>query len=280
MHPISVLIPTYNEEVNILRCLEAVAWSDDIIVFDSFSTDRTVEIARNFGAHVIQRKFDTEPVHRMASLHVPFKYKWVFNPDADEVATPELCEEMFRSVENANSGVTLFRMRRKDMFQGKWIRHASVDPWLARLYRPETISFERFINMTYRTTGMEAKLQERLIHYAFAKGMTDWLEKHNRYSRAEAEETLVALEKPAPKLAAFFSGDPVTRRRALKDLSARVPFRPLARFFVMYVWQRGFLDGEAGFQYCCLVGWYEWMIVMKAREMMCLAAATKETAAS
>jgi glycosyltransferase involved in cell wall biosynthesis len=238
------------------------------VVFDSFSTDRTVEIAERFGARVIQRKFDNEPAHRGASLQVPFKHNWVFNPDADEVATPELCEEMFNAIKSVSSDVTLFRMRRKDIFQDKWIRHSSVDPWLARLYRPETISFQREINMTYLTTGAESKLNERLIHYAFAKGLDDWFDKHNRYSRAEAAESLAALDKPAPKISELLAADPVQRRRAIKDLSARVPFRPLARFIYMYVIQRGFLDGSAGFQYCCLIGCYEYMIVLKARELL------------
>jgi hypothetical protein len=122
--------------------------------------------------------------------------------------------------------------------------------------------------MTYLTTGTELKLQERLIHYAFEKGMDDWLDKHNRYSRAEAAESLHALEQPAPRLAEFFSADPVVKRRAIKDLSARVPFRPMARFLYMYVVQRGFLDGKAGFRYCCLVGFYEYMIVLKAEELL------------
>lgn len=265
---ISVLIPTLNEEKNLERCLRACSWSDDIVVFDSFSTDRTVEIARDYGARVLQRKFDNEPAHRTASLRVPFKHAWVFNPDADEVATSELCDEMFAAVAAAESSVTMFRMRRKDMFLGKWIRYSSVDPWLARLYKPETITFQRVINMTYVTTGTEAKLHERLIHYAFEKGMDDWFDKHNRYSRAEAAESLAALDKPPPRLSEFFSSDPVVKRRAIKDLSARVPFRPLARFLYMYVVRRGFLDGNPGFQYCCLVSFYEYMIVLKARELL------------
>ena len=265
---ISVLVPTFNEELNLERCLRACSWSNDIVVFDSFSTDRTVEIARDFGARVIQRKWDNEPAQRTASLQVPFKHPWVFNPDADEVATPELCNEIFHAVAEAGDQVTLFRMRRKDMFQGKWIRHSSVDPWLARLYRPETISFQRVINMTYLTSGEERTLRERLIHYSFEKGLDDWFDKHNRYSRAEAAESLDALAKPAPKLSAFFSADPVAKRRAIKDFSVRVPFRPLARFLYMYLVQRGFLDGSAGFHYCCLVAFYEYMIVLKAKDML------------
>lgn len=265
---ISVLIPTFNEEANLERCLRACSWSDDIVVFDSFSNDRTLEIAKDFGARIYQRKWDNEPAQRTASLQVPFRHKWVFNPDADEVATPELCEEIFHAVGEATDNITLFRMRRKDIFQGKWIRHSSVDPWLARLYKPETISFQRTINVTYVTSGKEQKLNQRLIHYSFEKGLDEWIDKHNRYSHAEAIESLVALEKPMPELSAFFSPDPIVKRRAIKELSARVPFRPLARFLYMYFVQRGFLDGSAGFQYCCLLAFYEYMIVLKARDML------------
>src|SRR4051794_36729019 len=94
----SVLILTLNEEQNLPRCLESVAWSDDVVVFDSFSSDRTVEIARAAGARVIQRRFDNERDHRSASLQVPFRHAWVYNPDADEVTPPELRDEILAAI--------------------------------------------------------------------------------------------------------------------------------------------------------------------------------------
>ena len=95
---ISVLILTLNEEASLPACLAAVQWCDDVIVFDSFSTDRTVEIAQAAGARVFQRAFDNERDHRAASLRLPFQHPWVYNPDADEVTTPELRDEMRRVV--------------------------------------------------------------------------------------------------------------------------------------------------------------------------------------
>src|SRR5438128_3009701 len=139
--PASVLILTLNEEQNLPRCLESVGWSDDIVVFDSFSSDRTVEIAREFGARVFQRGFDNELNHRTASLQLPFKYPWVFNPDADEITPPELRDEMLACVRNPGDKVA-FRMRRRDTFMGRWIRHSSLYPtWIMRLFRPEAVSF-------------------------------------------------------------------------------------------------------------------------------------------
>jgi glycosyltransferase involved in cell wall biosynthesis len=265
---ISVLIPTFNEELNIERCLRACSWSDDITVFDSFSTDRTVEIAKDFGARVIQRKWDSELGQRTAMLQVPFKYRWVFNPDADEVATPEFCQEMFQLVGEASDDVAVFRMRRKDIFQGKWIRHSSVDAWFGRLWVPSLISFERLINTVCIAHGKDLRMNERLIHYAFEKGLDDWFAKHNHYSKVEAQIALASLEKPMPKLSEFFSSDLMVSRLALKELFARLPGRPIVRFVYMYVWRRGFLDGRAGLNYCLMVAFYEFMIVLKAQAML------------
>src|SRR4051794_7339801 len=95
---ISVLILTKNEERNLPRCLEAARWSDDVVVLDSGSTDRTAAVAEEFGARVFRRAWDTEPAQRGYSLGLPFRHPWVYNPDADEVATPELIEEMRKVV--------------------------------------------------------------------------------------------------------------------------------------------------------------------------------------
>ena len=92
---ISVLILTRNEQNDLPGCLSSVSWSDDIHVFDSRSTDATVEIAKAAGAHIHTRTFDDYATHRNAALAtIPFKYPWVFLPDADERPTPELSREM------------------------------------------------------------------------------------------------------------------------------------------------------------------------------------------
>jgi hypothetical protein len=201
-------------------------------------------------------------------LQVPFKHRWVFNPDADEVATPEFCEEMFRVVGEAGDDVAVFRMRRKDIFQGKWIRHSSVDAWFGRLWVPGLISFERLINTVCIAHGKDLKMNERLIHYAFEKGLDDWFAKHNHYSKVEAGIALSSLEKPMPQLADFFASNSMQRRLALKELFAKLPGRPIVRFIYMYIWRRGFLDGSAGLNYCLMVAFYEFMIVLKAQAML------------
>ena len=264
---ISVLILTLNEQANLLACLKSVSWSDDIVVFDSFSSDRTVEIACAAGARVVQRQFDNERDHRTASLQVGFKYPWVYNPDADEIAPPDLRDEMLRTVADASLKEVAYRVRFKNMFMGRWLKHSSLYPtWVARLFRPDKVRFERSINLRYVFDGPEGRLSSHFEHYSFNKGLDAWIEKHNRYAAHEARESIEALKQRLSWKGLYF-GDPVERRRFLKEASFRLPFRPTLRFLYMYFWRMGFLDGYPGFTYCRLLAMYERMIVLKMQEI-------------
>jgi glycosyltransferase involved in cell wall biosynthesis len=266
---ISVLVLTRNEEANLAACLESVRWSDDLVVFDSFSDDRTVEIARSYGARVVQRRYDNEREQRAASLQVGFKHPWVYNPDADEITPPELRDEMRAVVGDPAQPEVAYRVRFKNMFMGRWIRHCSLYPtWVVRLFRPERVRFERSINLRYVIDGPEGRLESHFLHHSFNKGLEAWFAKHNHYSQKEAEETLHSLLRAETPWRDLVSGDPVRRRRALKELSFRLPFRPMLRFLYMYVLRRGFLDGGPGLTYCRLLAMYERMIVFKTREIL------------
>src|SRR5580700_10409761 len=112
---ISVLILTKNEESDLPGCLESVSWSDDVFVFDSFSTDRTAEIARTRGVNLVQRTFDGYSRQRNAALDgLPFRHPWIFILDADERPTPELAREMTQVAQSAAAEVGGFRVRRRD----------------------------------------------------------------------------------------------------------------------------------------------------------------------
>jgi glycosyltransferase involved in cell wall biosynthesis len=265
---ISVLILTLNEEANLPACIKSVSWSDDIVVFDSFSTDRTVEIARAMGARVIQRRFDNEREHRTASLQLEFKHPWVYNPDADEVTTSELSEEMREVVADTSREEVAYRVPFKTLFMGRWLKRSSLYPtWVVRLFQPDKISFERSINLEYKVNGPEGRLSGHFLHYTFNKGLDAWIEKHNRYSRHEAEETLKSLRQGRVRWRQLFARDSVRRRRVLKEISFRLPFRPLLRFLYMYLWRGGVLDGRPGLTYCRLLSWYEYMIQIKIKEI-------------
>ena len=265
----SILILTLNEEMNLLRCLESVSWSDDIVVFDSHSTDRTVEIARDFGAKVVQRHFDNWSSHQnWAVENIDFKHPWVWYTDADEITPPALVKEIFDVTSDSKRNEVAYFAKRRNMFMGKWLKHGGMyEVWIARLWRPESIRWERLVNPIAIIDGEAGYLKEDFIHYFFSKGFEGWFERHNRYSIDEAVETIKSIENGAFKARDFLSRDPIVRRNALKHLSFRMPARPLAKFLYMYFAKRGFLDGRPGLTYCTLQAIYEAMIVEKVREI-------------
>jgi glycosyltransferase involved in cell wall biosynthesis len=186
--PISILILTKNEERDLPEALESVAWSDDVHVFDSFSTDATVAIARAGGAQVHQRVFDDYATHRNSALTtVPFRYPWVLLLDADERPTADLSQEMQRVVVGAPEEVSGFRMRRRDFLFGTWLKHAQISPYYIRLVRPERSRYTRAINEVIEVEGRIEELENPLDHYPFSKGISHWVAKHNVYSTMEAE---------------------------------------------------------------------------------------------
>lgn len=261
------LVLTYNEENILTDCLNALKFVDEIIVFDSFSTDNTLEIAKQFKAKVFQREFDNYAAQRNAALNkISSTFDWIVMVDADEIVTPELRDEILNTINSEEEGVTMYRVRRKDIFQKKWIKQSSGYPtWFPRVFKNGGVRVEREINEDYITTGSEGKLTEHLLHYPFNKGMTWWFAKHNKYSEMEAKKMLKEIKEPI-LVANLISKNPVLRRKAQKRLSYRLPFRPWLIFFAFYILKAGFLNGKAGYTFCKLRQTYEWMINLKFKE--------------
>lgn len=266
--PVSVLILTLNEEINLAACLKSVAWSDDVVVLDSCSTDRTIDITREAGARFVQRRFDNWSAHQnWAMENVEFKNPWVFYLDADERCPADLAAEI-QSVVAATSNAA-FRLRRKDYFMGQWLRRAQLYPtWLVRLFRPEAIRFERLVNPVPVVVGNVGQLDGHLDHYPFSHGIRHWVTRHNGYSDMEAEENVKLLGARRVSLGELFSLDPNLRRMEFKKIFYLLPARPLAKFVYYYIVRRGFLDGQAGLTYSLLQSYYEYLIVIKTRELL------------
>jgi len=266
---VSVLILTLNEEINLPACLASVQWSDDVVVLDSFSQDRTVEIARAFGARIYQRRFDGEHGQRSYGLtEIVYKNAYLYMPDADEVTPADLRDEILAIAADPSRPEVAFRVRFKTLFMGQWLRHSSLYPtWIVRLAKPSRIRFERETNLRVIADGPEGELRGHLLHYTFNNGLNAWFEKHNRYSWHEARESLKSLASDRVDWREILRGRGAVRRRALKALSFRLPCRPLLRFLYMYGLRGGFLDGRSGFVYCRLLMTYETMIVTKMMEI-------------
>jgi glycosyltransferase involved in cell wall biosynthesis len=266
---VSVLVLTLNEELNIRRCLESVAWCDDVVVVDSFSTDQTVEIAKAMGARVISRKLDDWASHlNWINANVTFRHDWVYYSDADELVPDDLRDELIALAKN-RTPYAAFRVRYKNYFMGRWIKHSGSYPiWVMRFFKPKLIKWARSVNPTPIVDGEEGKLSSHFDHYSFNKGMDWWFEKHNRYSTGEASESLRSLRAGAFALSGLLSADPAERRRCLKELSFRLPARFLLRFVYMYILRGGFIDGIPGLHWSLLNACYEYMIEIKIVERL------------
>ena len=264
---ISIVILTLNEEVNLPDALASAVHSDDIVVFDSFSADRTIEIAATAGVRVVQRRFDNYAAQRNAALtDVSYKHPWVLMLDADERITPALWQEMVARVAIATSDETMFRMRRMDYFMGRWLRRSSGYPtWFGRLLRIGGVRVEREINEEYVTEGQIGFLSEHLLHYPFNRGFEYWFERHNKYSTAEARR-LIFEKRLKWRAADLISADPTVRRKCLKQLAYRLPFRPTLVFLYLYFIRLGCTDGLAGLYFCRMRSIYEYMIDIKVTE--------------
>lgn len=265
---ISVIILTHNEEINIGRCLDSVSWSDDILVVDSFSEDRTVEISKRHGARVIQRAFDDFSSQRnFATEQGDLKYEWVLHLDADEVVTPELRVELPKAV---FSDKDAYRVSSKLIFCGKFLRYAGLFPWYqVRFGRKQALRFKQ-VGHGQRETLEQSRigtLESSLFHFNFSKGLSDWIEKHNRYSTAEAQQNVYGYGDNDVPILDLLSSETDRRRRAAKKIFRRLPCRATIRFIYMYLFRGGILDGKVGFTYCRLLAWYEWLIVQKEREI-------------
>ena len=265
---ISVLILTKNESLDLPGALASVDWSDDIHVLDSFSTDDTVAIAQAAGAHVTQRAFDNHAAHRNFGFTLPFKYPWLFILDADERPTSELSLEMQRVVLNPAPDVAGFRMRRRDFLFNTWLKHAQLSPFYIRLVRPERSSYTRAINEVLEVEGSILDLAAPLDHFPFSKGITYWVERHNWYSTLEAKLIVSqqGLQNPSLKTA-LTDPDFHTRRLHQKALFYRMPGRPLIKWCYMMFVRGALLDGPAGIAYATLASFYEYLIVLKTKEL-------------
>jgi len=270
---VSVLVPTRNEEMNLEACLSCLAPFGEVIVFDSHSTDRTVEIAERHGAAVVQREFDNFAAHKNWALeNIPFRHEWVLMVDADERVGKELAEEIARIVSRNDSTINGYYVARKNMLGGVWMRHGGWYPdWQLRLFRRSRARYEsRLVHEHVLLDGKAGYLSNHLLH-SDSKGLERYFDRHNTYSSMEAVEVCRALKTrggASGQIEPSLFGKGPGRRRCLKLLAYRyLPFRSLFKFLWMYVFRGGFLDGRIGFRFCLLHTFYEYQVSLKLEEL-------------
>jgi glycosyltransferase involved in cell wall biosynthesis len=268
--PVSVVILTFNEAVNIADCIASCRWCDEVHVVDSGSTDATRDIAASMGAHVHLHPFESFGRQRNWAIdHVPTRHLWQFHLDADERFTDELVREMSAELgpDGLRSDAGAYLVPSKMMLGNKWLRFSGGYPaYQARLFR---VGKCRFIDFGHgqreQTSDPVRRLRSAYLHYNFSHGMAAWLSKHNQYSDRESAEAQQMLAMPV-RAREMLSRDATKRRRALKNFSYRLRGRAFWRFVYMYLLRLGFLDGRTGFQYCAMMAMYEYWTELKLLE--------------
>jgi glycosyltransferase involved in cell wall biosynthesis len=263
---ISVIILTFNEERNLTYALDSVCgWARRVLIFDSFSTDRTVEIARAYECHVLQNRFEDYGKQRNAALDkLPIETEWVFFLDADEWLPDDFKVKVARLVASRPVEDGFF-CKRKLFWMGAWVRRGYYPTWILRLFRRgKARCEERTVNEHLVLDGKAGYLDADFIHED-RNGLPRWIEKHRRYAEREAHELLAGPTTGAiePRLL----GSQAERKRWLRErVWNRLPplVRPFGYFGYRYVLRGGMLDGLAGLTYHTLQGlWFPLLIDVK-----------------
>ena len=276
MAPVSVIILTYNEELNIRFCLESVTeLTDDIFIVDSYSTDKTLEIAQNFTDKIYQNAWVDWAHQRNWSLdNLPLSHDWVFFLDADERLTSELCQEIQATLSKSNEHFDGYYIKRNFYFLGKWLRHSGYQKdYILRFIRKDKA---RSIGSGAReyviVEGELSKLTHPMIHEDH-KDLGFWIEKHNKLAFLEARELVRLIKKEGitSQKGQFPKKIEHGKRIWLREkLYIHIPLfiRAFIYFLYRYIYQLGFLDGREGFIYCFLHGlWYPFLVDAKYLEI-------------
>ncbi len=267
---ISVIVLSFNGEDTLPATLAAARRvSDDIHVVDSFSQDRSQEIARQYGAHVVEHPFEIYGLQRKwASDNLPLKYDWELHLDQDDLMTDELVDELNRLKHRFPDDVTGYYIGRLTYFLGRPIRHGGMYPsWQMRLFRKGTGQCEmRRCDSHFYVTGPTRRLEGEMIDDV-RMTLAEWTTRHNKWADAEAEE----IESPTPEgiIAGKMTGDAVQKKRALRRHYEAWPLliRPFFLFFYRYVLRLGFLDGKTGFVFYVLqTFWWRFLVDAKLLE--------------
>ena len=244
---ITVIVPTFNEEDNIRDCLESVKWADDIFVVDSFSTDRTLEIARDYTRHIVQHEYVNSATQKNWAIPQA-EGDWLMVVDADERVTPELGLRIKDILANGTA-YDGFYIKRMTIFFGRMIRHCGWNKdYLIRLWRNGKGRYEDLeVHADVIVDGKVGTIHEYFLHNTY-RSLDQYLEKFGRYTTWSAND-LYKSKKQATWV--------------------NLSLRPLWRFFRMFILRHGFLDGKHGLILCALASFSVFMKYTKLWDYRC-----------
>jgi len=279
--PVSVLIMTRNEELNIRECLESFKWAAEIVIVDSHSTDKTIEIARQYTDKIYPYTWNGKNPKKSWSLENPqFSYDWVLMPDADERGTAGFKEELEKIVTDSNDRLAGYVIKYDYWFLGKYLRFG--DPVRKMiLFRKSKVKFEQFdvskqegvqdLEVGHEhpiTNGKIGSMKNPLLHDD-KRPLHFYLDRHNRYSTWEAGLLLQRSysNETGDEVSGSLKGSSVQLRRFMKKIFLKLPFKPLIYFIYGYIFRLGFLDGYPGLCYNVCKSIYAYQIALKLHEL-------------
>jgi glycosyltransferase involved in cell wall biosynthesis len=268
--PVTVLVNTLNEEATLRTCLESVRWAAEIVVLDSFSHDRTVDIAREFTDQVMQVPFvgagDLGAKQNWAMSNIKFGHEWVLMLDADDVVPQPLAEEIGSVLPGAN--VDGFLISQEYHFMGRPLKHSLGKLYQLKLFRHNRYRCDEAIHEEPIFTGRIGRLTSQYVQQRDID-IEEYVRRHNGYSTREADLYFrLRIEPLAFGIGDLIRADPLKRKKLLKRLWVRTPMRPLILFLLFYVARLGFLDGIAGFRFALVRGIaYEYAVGLKLAEL-------------
>jgi len=244
--PISGCVITYNEERNIRECLESLSFCDDIVVVDSFSTDRTLEISREYTPRIYENEYKGNISQKNFALG-KVKNVWVLSLDADERISPELRDEIAQEYAKGLDRCTAYLIKRHVSYLGKWINHCGWYPdYKLRLFDKKKGHFGGSEpHDTFITNGKMGKLKAEIYHFPCAS-LSEHLRTIDKYSG------ITAAHVPTPF---------ISRTLPLLILA------PLVKFLEMYIIKKGFLDGVRGLLICLISAFSRFLRYAKAIEL-------------
>ena len=272
MANLTAIILTKNEEKNIERCIKSVKGiAERIVVVDSYSNDRTVEIAESLGAEIYKNKFlDYANQFNWALDNVNVNTIWVYRIDADEVVTPELAMEIEEMTEkHTNTEITGFVMKFKIYFLGKFLKHGGVYPFYnLTIFKNGKGRYEarKMGEHIVLNQGQTLDLKHDCIHYDF-KNLSSWIDKHNSYATRESEDYYDTINHLQVETELYHEAE---KTKYLRDnFYYKLPKFLRARLYFMYryYFKKGFLDGKEGYIYAYMQAyWYRFLVDAKIFE--------------
>jgi glycosyltransferase involved in cell wall biosynthesis len=246
---LSILLPTYNCENTIISTLQSIKWADEIIVVDSFSNDKTLDLVSGFGCKIFQHKYINSAKQKNWAL-ANCTHDWVFQIDSDEILEPG-ADEIFRTaISNASETLHCYKMPRKNHVLGKWVKYGGLYPdWEYRLFRKKYGEWwDREVHSRIVVPGKIGILDTHLIHHGMPS-ISKQLSNLDRYSRYEADEL---------------------KKRNIKFSFVKWILGPVYIFFRRYFLLQGFRDGWSGLFLAVYASFYIFLSHTKLLEIQLL----------